>query len=71
MGSVALASFDRLEDRLRLSGEGLRDTARDAVERTVAAWPDHAGLLENVPWMQQAFDRRLRRGNPLLGITRF
>jgi serine/threonine-protein kinase HipA len=71
MESVTLASFEQLERRLRLNGSGLRDTALDAVERTLSAWPDHAHLLDDLPELHQSFDRRLRRNNPSLGITRY
>jgi serine/threonine-protein kinase HipA len=53
---VRLWTFRRLQERLRVRDVDLSEIAAATVERTVAEWPKHAGLLDAAPKLQAAVD---------------
>jgi serine/threonine-protein kinase HipA len=53
---VRLWHFRRLQERLRVHGVDLAETAAATVERTVAEWPNYANLLDAAPKLQAAVD---------------
>lgn len=53
---VRLWSFRRLQERLGVRHVDLADMAAATVERTVAEWPNYAGLLDAAPKLQAAVD---------------
>jgi serine/threonine-protein kinase HipA len=56
---VRLATFARLQKRLGVRGVDLAETAAATVERTVAAWPNYAGLLDAAPLLQEAIGQSI------------
>jgi serine/threonine-protein kinase HipA len=56
---VTLTTFRRLQERLGVRDVDLAEMAAATVERTVAAWPSYAGLLDAAPRLREAIDQSI------------
>lgn len=56
---VRLSAFSKLQERLGVRRVDLAEMAADTVERTLAAWPSYAGLLDAAPRLQEAIDQSI------------
>lgn len=56
---VSLATFRRLQERLGVHDVDLAECAATTVERTLAEWPRHAGILDVSPRLQEAVDQSI------------
>jgi serine/threonine-protein kinase HipA len=61
LSRVDIASFARLESRLRVEGAGLADCASDTVHRALAAWPQVAESLGGHRWLREQVEVSLAR----------
>jgi serine/threonine-protein kinase HipA len=65
---VRLSTFSRLQERLGVRNVDLAEMAAATVERTVAAWPSYAGLLDAAPRLQEAVDQSISmRSKTIMG----
>jgi serine/threonine-protein kinase HipA len=65
---VRLSTFRRLQERLGVRDADLAEMAAATVERTVAEWPRHAGLLDAAPRLQEAIDQSITmRSKTIMG----
>ncbi len=65
---VSLATFSRLQERLRVRDADLAECAAATVERTQAEWLRRASILDPAPQLQDSIDQSIRmRGKTILG----